>query len=400
MGDEVRQLIKIAMIGCGLIVNNQHVEAYKEVMEKAPDLFEIVAVCDLQEGRARKIANQVSKFQKTNRPKIYTDHKQMIEKEALDAVSIATPHFAHHGPTVDALNAGINVLIEKPFAITVKAGQKMIAAADKNKRVLACIEPHRRTPVNRMIDWAINKAHLIGDLRFFLYQRAVYDLGVVVGTPWRHQKIQSGGGWVFDGEVHYVDFLRMVFGDVDEVYAKTKNFEPTRFLDTKAYTNPIPSDVEDTAFAVLTFESGLIGSFVWTHAAVGEPVSIIRYYGSEGSLDQTDSKKKQNLRTKNGDSLSLDELQKRFVGSLNENERERIFPLGMTNPYSVSIYDFLDALIKNRSPEIPGRDALAAQAICDAILESDAAGKAVKLRDVMEGRVETFQHDINEYWKI
>jgi predicted dehydrogenase len=393
-------VIKIALIGCGLIVNRQHIKAYKEVKEKAPDLFEITAICDLEAKRARKIANQVSAFQKTTRPRIYTDHKQMMEKELLDAISIATPHFAHHGPTVDALNAGVNVLIEKPFAITVKAGQKMIAAANKNKRVLACIEPYRRTPVNRMVDWAINKAHLIGDPRFFLYQRVIYNLGVVVGTPWRHQKIQSGGGWVFDGEVHYMDFLHMVFGDVDEVYAKTRNFEPTRYLDTKAYTNPIPSDVEDTAFAVLTFESGVIGSFIWTHAAVGEPVSIKRYYGSEGSLDQTDLKTRQNLRTKNGKILSLNELQKRFTESISEKEKEKLFPLGMTNPYSISIYDFLDALTNKRPPEIPGRNALVAQAICDAILESDAAGKAVKVKDVLEGRVETFQHDIDEYWKI
>jgi len=399
-GEADGHMIKLALIGCGLIVNNQHVKAYRELMEKDPDLFEIVATCDIREESARNIAEKIASFQKGRSPKIYTDHKRMLEAESLDAVSVATPHFAHHQPTIDALNAGINVVVEKPFAITVKAGRKMNEASDKSKRVLACVEPYRRSPINRMIDWAINKAHLIGNLRFFLYHRVFYNLGVVVGTPWRHQKIQSGGGWVFDGEVHYVDFLHMVFGDVAEVYAQIKNFESTRYLDQKNLANPVPSDVEDTAFAILTFNSGLIGSFIWTVAAVGEPVVNRRYYGSQGSLNHPDARRDANLRTKSGENIPFDELEKRFMESLSQREKDRLFPLGMMNNYSISFYDFFDSIVNKRPPEITGRDALTAQAICDAILESATVGEAVNVKDVIEGHIDAYQREINEYWKI
>ncbi|MEM3041040.1 MAG: Gfo/Idh/MocA family oxidoreductase [Nitrososphaerota archaeon] len=399
-GEEDRHLIKLGLIGCGLIVNNQHVKAFRELMEKAPDLFEIVATCDIREENARSVAEKIASFQKGRAPNVYTDYKRMLEAEYLDAVSVATPHFAHHQPAIDALNAGINVLVEKPFAITVKAGRKMNEAADKNKRVLACVEPHRRSPINRMIDWAINKARLIGDPRFFLYHRIFYNLGVVVGTPWRHQKVQSGGGWVFDGEVHYVDFLRMVFGDVAKVYAQVKNFESTRYLDQKNLANPVPSDVEDTAFAVLTFKSGLIGSFIWTVAAVGEQVMNRCYYGSQGSLNHPDARRDANMRTKSGETMSFDELEKRFMESLSQKEKERLFPLGMMNNYSISFYDFFDSIVNKRPPEITGEDALAAQAICDAILESATVGEAVSVKDVVEGRIDAYQREINEYWKI
>jgi len=393
-------MIKLGLIGCGMIVKSQ-IAGYKEIMGKNPDFFRIVAACDVQEERARNIAEQVATFQKGGSPKVYTDYKRMVEAESLDAVSVATPHFAHHEPSIYALNAGIHVVVEKPFAITIKAGQKMIDAAEKNKCVLACAEPLRRTVTSRMVNWAINKARLIGNPRFFLYHRTGYHLGVVVGTPWRHQKVKAGGGWVLDGEVHYTDFLRMVFGDVDEVYAKIKNFEPTRYLNPVARVNPVPSDVEDTAFALLTFKSGLIGSFIWTFAAIGEPIVIVRYYGSEGSIDHVGVVQKGVVvRTKDGGQIPGDDLQKRFMESLSQEEKERLFPLGMTNDYSFSFFDFFDSVVNKRQPEISGREAFAAQAVCEAMYESDIKGQAVSVKDVMEGRIDTFQREINGYWKI
>lgn len=396
------QMIKLGLIGCGLIVHRAHIKAYKEIMEKDVNLFEIVATCDLQEESARNIAGQITTFQKGKTPKVYTDYKSMLKTESLDAVTVATPHFAHHEPVIYALNSSVHVVVEKPFAITVKAGQKMVNAAEKNRCILACAEPIRRSVHSRMIDWAINKAHLIGDMRFFLYNKVGYNLEVVVGTPWRHQKIMAGGGWVFDGEVHYIDFLRMVFGDVTEVYAKIRNFEPIRYLDwaqgTGLKTKPVQSDVEDTSFAILTFKSGLIASFIWTAAAVGEPVTIVNYYGSEGSL--VSREESFNIKNKGGNVISSDDLQKRFMENLRQDEKRRLFPLQMTNSDSIAFYDFFDSIVNKRTPEISGREALAAQAICDAILESDAKGQAVSIKDIMESRIDTYQREINEYWKI
>jgi predicted dehydrogenase len=395
-------MISLGLIGCGLIVRGSHIEAYKEIMEKDPNLFEIVAICDIQEENARNIAGQIAAFQKGKTIKVYTDYSSMLKAESLDAVTVATPHFAHHEPSICALNSGVHVAVEKPFAITVKAGQKMVNAAEKSKCILACVEPIRRNVHSRMIDWAINKARLIGDMRFFLHHEVRYDLGVVVGTPWRHQKIMAGGGWVFDGEVHYIDFLRMVFGDVTNVYAKIRNFEPTRYLDWAHGTGPktklVQSDVEDTSFAIITFRSGLIGSFIWTAAAVEEPVAINNYYGSEGSLVSIGEGF--NIKNKRGNVISSDDLHKRFMESLRQDEKKRLFPLEMTNPNSIAFYDFFDSIINKRIPEISGREALAAQAICDAILESDAIGQEVTIKDIMEGHIDTYQREIDDYWKI
>lgn len=382
--------IQLGLIGCGMIVK-RHVDSYREIFQRQPDLFEIVAVCDLQRERAQDIAHQIATFQNGRAPNIYTDYEPMLKSESLDAVSVATPHFQHHGPTIAALDSGLHVVVEKPFAITVKAGQAMIAAANQNNRKLACAEPLRRTVSNRTINWAINRAGLIGIPRMLFYQRARYSLGVVVGTPWRHQKILSGGGWVHDGEVHYFDFMRMVFGDVVEVSAKIRNFEPTRYLNTKDLTDPVPSDVEDTAFAIFTFQSGMIGSFVWTHAAIGRGIDIVRAYGGEGCLDN------EGVCLKDGTIISMEELQKRFLDGLDKSESERLFPCGMKNASAIAFYDFFDSIRSHRKPEIAGEDALAAQAICEAVYESDALGNSVRMADVISGKLDAYQKEIDEH---
>lgn len=384
--------IRLGLIGCGMIVGH-HIRSYEEVYGKIPGLFEVAAASDLDLERAEDIAAKIGSFQ-ARKPTVYTDYQEMLEKEELDAVSVATPHFAHHQPSIDALNKGLNVVVEKPFAITIKAGLKMLDAAKKNNKILACAEPMRRSAGNRTIDWAINRAKLIGEPRFFFYQRAMFSLGVVVGTPWRHQKLMSGGGWVHDGEVHYIDFLRMVFGDVAEVYAKIRNFEPTRYLDIQNRKNPVPSDVEDTAFAILTFESGLLASFTWTHAATGKPLDVVRYYGSEGSLDN------EGVLSKGGEHTPMPELETRFMESITVEEKEKIFPHGMTNPSAIAFHNFFDSIRTGEKPEISGEDAFAAQAICEAVYESDACGQAVRMEDVISGRWNAFQRDIDKRWNI
>ena len=225
-------MIRLGLIGCGMIVKH-HLIGFEEIIKNDSSLFEITAVCDIQEECARDIARKVPTIQNGRKPTIYSDYEEMLEKESLDAVSVATPHYAHHQPTIDALQSGVHAIVEKPFAITVKAGRKMREASEKSKCILASADPYRRTIESRMINWAINKADLIGVPRFFLHHKLVFNLGVVVGTPWRHSKLNAGGGWVLDGEVHYVDFLNHVFGRIESVYAKTRNFEPTRYLNQK-----------------------------------------------------------------------------------------------------------------------------------------------------------------------
>lgn len=383
--------IRLAIVGCGLMAAN-HLRGYQEIKGKDSELFDIVSVCDMYGEKAKSFASKVGEFQ--SMPQTYTHLPTMLKDEDIDAVDIITTHSDHHVSTIACLESGVNVMVEKPFAVTIRAGGMMLDAAKKSGKILASAEPARRGVVTRTIEWVMNKAGLIGDLRMFFSERELYTLRVVVGTPWRHQRIYGGGGWVIDGEVHYMDVLRSFFGDVERVYAETRNFEPTRYLNAKNLQDPVPSDVEDTALCVLTFKNGVIGQFAWTEAAIGKQHNRRIYYGSEGSVDES------GIHLKSGSTRSMDELREEFLSSLSPDEKEKLFPLGITNSVALGIHDFLDAVKSDREPEVTGWDGFAAQAICEAIYESAHCGQAVNVDDVISGKVEAYQADINEHWGI
>ena len=116
--------VHVGVIGAGGIAKN-HVTGYQK-HGKA----EIVAVCDADLARATTFA-EAHKI-----PKVYSDYDEMLGKEDLDAVSVCVPNFLHSPISVSALNTKIHVLCEKPIAHTVKDGEKMVAAAKKNKKFL------------------------------------------------------------------------------------------------------------------------------------------------------------------------------------------------------------------------------------------------------------------------
>ena len=180
------QKIKFAVVGCGMMAAH-HLNGYREIKEKDPELFEIVAMCDVDGERAKNLANRTGEFQSV--PPTYTDLEKMLKNEEIDAADVITTHSNHHVSTIACLEAGVNVVVEKPFGLTIRAGQKMLNAAEKSGKILASAEPARRDVATRTIEWAINKAKLIGEPRMLFAETVRYSLGVVVGTPWRHQRI-------------------------------------------------------------------------------------------------------------------------------------------------------------------------------------------------------------------
>ena len=120
------QKIRVALIGCGMMAGN-HLNYFREIREKDPELTEIVAMCDVDSERAKNLANKAGDFQST--PSTYTDLEKMLKNEDIDAVDIVTTHSSHHVSTIACLESGIHVVVEKPFALTIKAGQIMLDAA-------------------------------------------------------------------------------------------------------------------------------------------------------------------------------------------------------------------------------------------------------------------------------
>ena len=383
--------LPVALIGCGGMAGH-HVRSWGELAQKAPGLAVIDAVCDVDEARARAMAARLGEFQTP--PPVYTDVARLLAERQPAAVDVVVPHSLHHTVVVDCLSAGAHVLTEKPVALTVRAARRMIDAAARAGKTLAVAEQARRTPEARALYWAVNRAGMIGEPRMLFAQRASYSLRAVVGTPWRHDKLVAGGGWVLDGEVHYFDLLRHVFGDVAEVYGRLRAFEPVRYADAEQRTGAFRPTVEDAATAILSFERGLLATFSWTHAAPGRSLRQTRYYGSEGSLDD------EGLTRKDGTQLPLAEVRAGFLASLSESEREAFFPQGITDGVTIELHDFVMAVRDGHPPEIDGLEGLRDMAVAEAIYESDAANRPVSVKDVLDGRIDAYQRPIDEHWHL
>ena len=111
----------------------------------------------------------------------FTDWKEMLAKVELDAVSVCTPNYLHHQPTIDCLRAGCHVMVEKPLAMNAREGQEMVDEAKKAGRELVIGFQHRHRADVQMIKRAVTQGTL-GDI---LYARvwALRRRGVQTARP-------------------------------------------------------------------------------------------------------------------------------------------------------------------------------------------------------------------------
>ncbi len=124
--------IKAAIVGAG-IFGSFHARTFHEM-----SYVETVGICDLDKGRAEKLAAEFSI------PGVYTDHREMIKKSGCDFISIATPDHLHATVAIDAAYAKCDFLVEKPFATTRKEIHAMREAIEKNG-VRAMCDLHNRS---------------------------------------------------------------------------------------------------------------------------------------------------------------------------------------------------------------------------------------------------------------
>lgn len=114
--------LKVGIVGCGLIAPKRHIPAFLKQRQKA----EVSAVCDLNQDLARDVARRFGI------PSAYSSVSQMLSHQSLDVVDVCTPPQTHAQIATEVLEKGINVLIEKPMALTVSDCDIMIRAAKRN----------------------------------------------------------------------------------------------------------------------------------------------------------------------------------------------------------------------------------------------------------------------------
>ncbi len=164
----------------------------------------------------------------------------------------------------------------------MRAGMRIIEAAEKAGVVLQVAENYRRSPEMRAIRWAIRKGYL-GQLRMLFWTDVSERLW---HWGWRDDVEAAGGGWSMDGGVHFADLFRFFIGEVEQLYAVSRAYHPSvRKPDTMQ--DPIPASVEDPTMAVLRFQNGVFGP-VGQRSSAGHGILEQVIYGEHGSISLHD----------------------------------------------------------------------------------------------------------------
>lgn len=408
--------IRMAFIGCGIIAK-RHVLALEDLKARGRQSIEVIALCDANEENAQSLAQDVqAKLGVT--PKLYKDYRNLFESEQLDAVDICLPHGLHHVVAIDAMEAGLHVICEKPLGVTIATSRKMVEAAKRTGKMLSTAVPYRRLPGQRTVRWILNESGIIGKPLSFFHQytrpgqpRRPAGQNVPPALAWRLDRQMSGGGMVMDSGFHYCDSMCYFLGEPEKIYAELRNVgegEPKTVQEAR----------EDTCFATITFKNGVVGTWSWGLASAGESVGNVLFYGTEGSLrDLTPSQAlifhlfwrnpvsnllEDGQVTKiGGETVRLAELEKMYFDTLSEEEREKMFPGGSEDGFAIEIHDFAEAIKGNRPmPEVDGEGGLKSLALCESIYESAFVGRPVLYDDVVSGKERSYQKMVDERWGL
>ena len=405
--------IRLGIIGCGGIARARHVTGLTLLKREGLDTFEVTAVCDTVEENASAAAVYLRREQDAS-PQVYHAWEELVARAPVDAVDICLPHGLHHVASIAALEAGLHVIVEKPYTVTVKSGKQLAEAADRAGGVLATAVPHRRMPGQRAVHWAINEAKLIGQPRLFFadytYWRPPPPAGAARPAPpalsWRRDRMMGGGAGVIDSGFHFLDTVQYFYGEPEQVYAELRAFPP----EGEPVRGPgIVSERETSAVVVITFKNGVVGTWCWSSQLPGKETRNCVIYGSEGSIEDTGYSSRfvvyhqfmngGEFRGRDGTYLSMEELQARHRRALGPERLQRLFPNGVTDHFAIELWDFLDAIARGRKPEVDGWGGLATTGLVEAVYESAYAGKAVKVADVLGGAAyHGWQRDIDDYW--
>ena len=245
--------LRLGLVGCGIAMQQLHYPALIEL----GDMFSIAGVTSRTHESAGKCAELFGTEE--------YDYDELLKK--VDAVDIAVPTQMNYGLVKKALDAGVNVICEKPIAENVEMGEMIVKMAERSEAVLYIAENYRHSV---MFTKAKEMMNAIGKPGFMLYSKfeAMGRDNKYANTDWR-KKPAHIGGFLSDGGVHDIAAIRMLMGDVRDVSAFVSR--------TKEYLGSY-----DTMAVALSFASGAIGNYSVSYGMSGERAMFVS--GAEGHM--------------------------------------------------------------------------------------------------------------------
>lgn len=343
--------MKYALIGCGRISPN-HIAAAQA------NNLEIVGLCDVHE---EAMDDKIIKFKiDGDKVKKFTDYHEMIMSVKPDLVSICTESGKHAQIALDCIAQGINLIIEKPIALSIKDADAIIKAAKENNvKVSACHQNRFNKSVMKIREALEQRrfgrlfygtAHIRWNRGREYYDRAL----------WRGTWEQDGGA-LMNQCIHNIDLLRWMMGnEVTEVFAYTDKL------------NHHYIQAEDLGIALVKFANGSYGIIEGTTDIYPKNLEETLYiFGEKGTVKA------------GGQSVNVIE-EWRFSDLLDDPEEVKatyhenppnVYGFGHTALFA----DVIEAIREDREPKVNAEDGKRALELVLGIYKSAAEGKPIKL---------------------
>ena len=240
-------MINVAIIGTGAI-SDIHIQAFQQFSDRA----RIVAMVDQNVAGAQQKTAQYE-LDAT----VYPSWDALLAETTPDLAVICLPPFVHATAAVALLDAGVNVLLEKPMAPTLAECDAILAAARRSGKLLSVVAQNRfKTPMMKLkqvLDSGMIGRILHGQVDSYWWRGAsYYDLW------WRGTWAKEGGGCTLNHAVHHIDLFQWMMGKPDEVQAVVANL------------NHENSEVEDFSTTVVRYRDGRLGQLTASLVHHGE----------------------------------------------------------------------------------------------------------------------------------
>lgn len=336
-------MLKIGIIGCGKITQVRHAPEYTE----NPNC-ELTAFFDGVPERAKAMAEQYG-------GKAY-DSVEALLHSGVDAVSVCVSNVAHASVTIQALNAGMHVLCEKPMATTLSDCVAMAEAAKQNGKFLMIGHNQRFAKAHVKAKEMI----LNGDIGKVLGFRTTFghpgpEGWTGMANSWFFDKKLAAFGALADLGIHKTDLIHYLVGEpIVEVTARVVTMD-------KKYPDGTLVDVDDNAFCMYRLKSGAYGTLHVSWTMYGQEDNSTRIYGTKGVLRLYDDAA-YSLIFERRDG----EVERYVLDQMTSNKEQTSG--GRTNTGVIDA--FVESILTGKKPVIDGEEALKAMRVIFAAEQS------------------------------
>lgn len=340
-------MLNVAIIGAGAIAA-AHIAAYL----KFPDRCRIVAVSDIYPDKAQALIDKHGLDAKVVAR--YGD----LHDESIDLVSVCTPPYTHADIAISFLEAGSNVLVEKPMASSLQECDAMNEAAKRTGKLLSVVAQNRfLSPLMKLK--AVLDSKLIGDILHVQVDSHWWRGHCYYDLWWRGTWEKEGGGPTLNHAVHHIDAMLWMMGSPTSVRAVMSNV---------AHDN---AEVEDLSIGLLRFAGGALGQVTSSVVHHGEEQQLI-FQGTKARVSAP-WKVKASLSSPNGFPVPNEELE------LSLQKLYADLPAVVHEGHAGQIHDVLLAIEMGGAPLIDGHSGRNTLELITAIYKSASTGNEVAL---------------------